>query len=82
MYEWPDGSKYIGEYSDDMKHGKGSIEWPDGRKYTGGWEKGYPHGGGVFINAKKKEFHCEWDHGKIISENASKLKGLEYLLGP
>ena len=60
-----------------MIHGKGSFEWPDGRKYTGGWEKDKPHGAGVYIKANKEEFHCESEHGKIISENASKLRELE-----
>ncbi len=68
--------KYIGEYSDDMRQGKGSLELPDGSKYTGRWEKDKPHGAGVYINAKKEEFHCEWEYGKIISENASKLREL------
>ena len=79
--KYADNSTYIGDYKDDKRHGKGSFEWPDGRKYTGECEKNKLHGAGIYINAKKEEFHCEWEHGKIISENANKLKDLQKWLG-
>ena len=38
--EWPDGRKYVGEYSEDKKHGFGTFEWKDGKKYIGNWLEG------------------------------------------
>lgn len=36
-YTWKDGRTYVGEYSNDKKHGKGLYTWPDGRRYEGYW---------------------------------------------
>jgi len=27
VFEWPDGRKYEGEYSDDKKEGQGTFYW-------------------------------------------------------
>ena len=35
IYTWPDGRKYLGEYSRDKKEGYGTYYWPDGRCYEG-----------------------------------------------
>ena len=34
---WTDGKHFIGEFKEDLKHGKGTFIWPDGRKYIGTW---------------------------------------------
>jgi len=34
-YEYADGSKYIGEWVDDKKEGKGIVEYPDGDRFEG-----------------------------------------------
>jgi len=47
----PDGRKYVGEYRDDKKHGKGTFTWSDeGKniKYEGKWKDGKFHGQGTF----------------------------------
>ena len=31
MFTWSDGSKYEGQYEQDVKHGFGNYIWADGR---------------------------------------------------
>uniref|UniRef100_A0A3Q2GI19 Ankyrin repeat and MYND domain containing 1 n=1 Tax=Cyprinodon variegatus TaxID=28743 RepID=A0A3Q2GI19_CYPVA len=56
VQEWPDGSKYEGEFVEGLKHGKGLYCWPTGHTFTGKFylnrKEGYGHfsfpGGAVF----------------------------------
>ncbi len=32
---WSNGTKYIGEFKDDERHGQGVIEFPNGKIYKG-----------------------------------------------
>jgi len=32
IHIWPDGRKYIGEYVDDRKEGRGTYEWKQEKK--------------------------------------------------
>ena len=34
------GEKYVGEWKDGKKHGKGTMTFPDGSKYVGEWKDG------------------------------------------
>merc|ERR1712060_19248 len=45
---WPDGSCYIGEYS-DKKHGEGTYSFLDGRRYIGQWKSGEMNGKGNML---------------------------------
>lgn len=45
---YSDGSHYIGEKKDGLRHGKGTFIWPsDGRRYVGKWKFGVIHGRGL-----------------------------------
>ncbi|KAL2089312.1 hypothetical protein ACEWY4_014000 [Coilia grayii] len=46
--EWPDGSRYEGEFENDLKHGVGVYSWPNGEVYEGGFYKDYRHGKGTY----------------------------------
>jgi len=46
-FTWPDGSKYIGEFKDDLFHGQGTYTWPDGSKYVGEFKDDKKHGQGT-----------------------------------
>jgi len=37
IYIGADGSKYIGQWFDDMKHGRGKFMYPDGAFLFGTW---------------------------------------------
>ena len=45
---WPDGSCYEGEYSQDKKHGNGEFTWANKTNYKGGWKNGKQHGIGWY----------------------------------
>lgn len=42
------GGFYDGEYSDDMKHGFGTMEYPDGSQYVGNFSENMKHGNGTY----------------------------------
>ncbi|XP_047230224.1 ankyrin repeat and MYND domain-containing protein 1 [Girardinichthys multiradiatus] len=48
VQEWPDGSKYEGEFLDSFKHGKGRYSWRNGECYEGFFYKDFKHGDGVY----------------------------------
>ncbi|CAL8306280.1 unnamed protein product [Lota lota] len=65
--EWPDGSKYEGDYLNGLKHGKGRFTWKNGevRDYRHGegfysWPSGHKFTGKFYLNKKEgygmKEF--------------------------
>ena len=41
----PDGHKYVGEFKNGLKHGKGTYTHPDGQKYIGEWKDDMMHKG-------------------------------------
>lgn len=44
--EYSGGSKYIGQFFENLRHGEGTIIYPDGKKYIGGFNKNSRHGEG------------------------------------
>ena len=54
-----DGAKYVGEFKDGLRHGKGTFIFPDGRKYVGEWKDNMLHGQGTFTYP---------DGGKYVGE--------------
>ena len=38
--KYPDGAKYIRQFKDDNRHGKGTLTFADGRKLIGEWKEG------------------------------------------
>ena len=37
--EWDNGRKYVGEWKDGKRHGKGMMTHPEGAQYIGQWKK-------------------------------------------
>jgi hypothetical protein len=49
LYNWPNGDKYIGEYSDGLRTGNGVMNYyAKGEKYQGKWLDGLYHGQGEY----------------------------------
>lgn len=46
---WATGSKYKGEYINDVKKGYGEMYWADGSIYRGFWSEGVQAGLGLMI---------------------------------
>ncbi|XP_051232059.1 ankyrin repeat and MYND domain-containing protein 1 isoform X1 [Dicentrarchus labrax] len=49
VQEWPDGSRYEGEFVNGFKHGKGKYTWSNGECYEGSFYKDYRHGDGLYF---------------------------------
>ena len=55
-----DGSKFVGEFKNDMFNGTGIFTWPGcERKYIGDFKDGLMHGKGLI--SIKGELECEGD---------------------
>lgn len=57
------GSKYTGQFKDDMPHGHGKEEWTDGTFYEGGFAAGAKHGKGVFKTKEGSIYEGEFKQG-------------------
>ena len=42
-FMWPDGRRYIGEYSNDKKEGFGEFFWADNSQYSGDFKNNNIH---------------------------------------
>ena len=63
VYLWPDGAKYVGEFKEYAKHGKGTTNWPDGAKYVGEYTNGKKHGQGTFTFPNGTKYAGEYKDG-------------------
>jgi len=63
---FPDGSRYIGQITDGLRHGKGRFVWPDGSEYRGGFYRGLPDGEGVhwFSDGRRRE--VVYERGRLV----------------
>jgi len=55
-----DGSKYIGSYVNERKHGYGEYYWPDGTYYKGYYFEGKEDGEGLYRDKSGIEKMYEW----------------------
>lgn len=62
--KFTDGSRYVGEFVDGKRHGKGTNYFADGTRYDGDWKNGYMNGYGVCVYADGEKYEGEWADGK------------------
>jgi hypothetical protein len=63
-FDWPDGARYIGEYSHSGWQGRGTFVWPDGERYEGDWHDGEQNGHGVYVWADGSQYEGDWRNGR------------------
>ena len=67
-YIFPNGDKYVGEYIDEQRHGKGIFTSTKGDKYVGEWKDGLFNGHGTYTwgegNNRGDKYVGEWKDGK------------------
>ncbi len=59
-----DGSKYVGEFKDDIKQGYGRMTWANGDQYEGQWVNDAINGKGVFTWANGDRYDGQWAANK------------------
>ena len=58
---YPDGSKYVGQWKEGMKSGRGVYDYANGDRYEGGWLEDAKHGDGVYYyNETGSKFCCKF----------------------
>ncbi len=62
--EWPSGDVYLGNWSNSMYNGQGTLTLATGCSYTGDFKNGLFHGQGVFISNDKSSYRGMWNEGK------------------
>ena len=63
-YTETDGTKYEGQWKNDLQDGQGTFSWNEGTKYEGGFSKNKYHGKGNFFWNNNSKFEGSWDNGK------------------
>ena len=67
-YNYPDGSRWVGEFKDGVPAGKGTCYYAGGDRYDGQWLKGAPNGEGVMNFANGRVYGAVWVNGAPIRE--------------
>ncbi|TAH17754.1 MAG: hypothetical protein EAZ08_13065 [Cytophagales bacterium] len=76
---WDDGSKYTGEWHDDMMEGYGVLSLLDGTKYEGYWRNGKRDGFGTYKWANGDTYQGQFKDNKRAGDGILKMKdGSEY----
>jgi cell division septation protein DedD len=63
---YPDGSKYEGQWKNDVKNGEGAYTYPDNVKYVDQFKDGKPVGQGVMTFPDGRMYEGKWQNGKFI----------------
>ena len=50
IYQWHDESTYVGEWKEDMAHGKGWLFYAGGDVYKGDWINDKMGGDGIYLS--------------------------------
>ncbi len=73
LFVWKDGNKYLGNYKNNIKEGKGKFIWNNGKSFEGNFLNGKPHGKGLITLTDENKTiisstEVEYDNGNLIQE--------------
>lgn len=67
-YDYPDGSRWIGEFKDGYPNGRGICYYANGDRYEGEWANNAPYGEGVMYFATGRVYGAVWVNGSPVKE--------------
>lgn len=67
-YDYPDGSRWVGEFKDASPAGRGVCYYANGDRYEGEWASNAPYGEGVMYFATGRVYGAVWVNGSPIKE--------------
>ncbi|MFN0215473.1 MAG: caspase family protein, partial [Saprospiraceae bacterium] len=67
-YDYPDGSRWTGEFKDGYPNGRGVCYYSNGDRYEGEWANNAPYGEGVMYFATGRVYGAVWVNGSPIKE--------------
>ncbi|MCC7503685.1 MAG: caspase family protein [Saprospiraceae bacterium] len=67
-YDYPDGSRWIGEFKNGVPHGEGVCFYANGDRYEGAWANNAPYGEGVMHYANGRVYGAVWMNGSPVKE--------------
>ncbi len=68
FYDYPDGSRWIGEFKDGLPAGRGICHYASGDRYEGEWANNAPYGEGVMHFASGRVYGAVWVNGSPVKE--------------
>lgn len=68
FYNYPDGSRWVGEFKEGVPAGRGICYYAGGDRYEGQWLKGAPNGEGVMHFANGRVYGAVWVNGAPVRE--------------
>ncbi|MBX2891313.1 MAG: caspase family protein [Saprospiraceae bacterium] len=67
-YDYPDGSRWVGEFKNGYPSGKGVCYYADGNRYEGEWANNAPNGEGIMYFAGGRVYGAVWLNGAAMKE--------------
>jgi hypothetical protein len=72
FYDYPDGSRWVGEFREGYPNGRGVCYYANGDRYEGEWANNAPYGEGVMYFATGRVYGAVWVNGSPVKELDSK----------
>ena len=63
--DFPDGTRYSGQWTDGKMNGRGVLRWPSGDHYEGAWVNGLQQGQGTFAASDGSMYFGGWKNGQM-----------------
>jgi len=67
-YDYPDGSRWVGEFKNGYPAGRGICYYASGDRYEGEWANNAPYGEGIMYFASGRVYGAVWVNGSPVKE--------------